>query len=419
MVTMETAEKALKTVYLGVVANQLNVGVNPLLAKIRQTTSDVWGKEIVKLVPYGLNGGIGAGTETGDLPAAAANNYDRFRLELKNLYGTIELSDKAIRASQSSVGAFVNLLDAEMEGLLKASKFNLGRMLYGDGSGKIATITAQGGSNNKVVVSSVKNLMEGMVVDVYDGSANTVRDGLKGVRITSVDRATKTVTFGGVSGGTVSNGDYMTVQGSKDNELTGLGAIFSDKDLYGLSRSGREWMKSGSKSDVGGSVLSAPYIRTQRQQKERRKVSEYHSFSRRQSELRQRGCKGRRRDKIRREVRIRASGACGRTGRRSVACGGVKEGSMKEKIKSYDFWMAIASAVFVALQAVGFTTEIPYLQEITTAFLGLLAVSGLIVKPPKKQEQESVAEEITTDVDNNEEPEQITDIIDKIIDNTN
>lgn len=91
---------------------------------------------------------------------------------------------------------------------------------------------------------------------------------------------------------------------------------------------------------------------------------------------------------------------------------------MKEKIKSYDFWMAIASAVFVALQAVGFTTEIPYLQEITTAFLGLLAVSGLIVKPPKKQEQESVAEEMSTDVDNNEEPEEITDIIDKIIDNT-
>ena len=251
MVTMETAEKALKTVYLGVVANQLNVGVNPLLAKIKQTSSDVWGKEIVKLVPYGLNGGIGAVTETGDLPAAASNNYDRFRLELKNLYGTIELSDKAIRASQNSVGAFVNLLDAEMEGLLKASKFNLGRMLYGDGSGKIATVTAQGGANNKVVAASVKNLMEGMVVDVYDGSTDTVRDGLRGVRITSIDRANKTVTFGGASGAAVENGDYMTVQGSKDNELTGLAAIFSDKDLYGLSRSGREWMKSGSKIKEG------------------------------------------------------------------------------------------------------------------------------------------------------------------------
>ncbi len=59
MVTLETAEKALKSVYLNVVADQLNVGVNPLLAKIEQTSADVWGKEIIKLVPYGLNGGIG------------------------------------------------------------------------------------------------------------------------------------------------------------------------------------------------------------------------------------------------------------------------------------------------------------------------------------------------------------------------
>ncbi len=47
MVTLETAEKALKSVYLNVVADQLNVGVNPLLAKIEQTSSDEWGKEII------------------------------------------------------------------------------------------------------------------------------------------------------------------------------------------------------------------------------------------------------------------------------------------------------------------------------------------------------------------------------------
>lgn len=33
MVTISTADKALKTFYLGVLADQLNVGVNPLLAK--------------------------------------------------------------------------------------------------------------------------------------------------------------------------------------------------------------------------------------------------------------------------------------------------------------------------------------------------------------------------------------------------
>ena len=60
MVNLETADKALKSVYLGVVTEQLNAQVNPLLTKIEQTSSDVWGKDIIKLVSYGLNGGVGA-----------------------------------------------------------------------------------------------------------------------------------------------------------------------------------------------------------------------------------------------------------------------------------------------------------------------------------------------------------------------
>ncbi|MDE6372659.1 MAG: phage major capsid protein [Clostridia bacterium] len=251
MVTLETAEKALKSVYLNVVADQLNVGVNPLLAKIEQTSSDVWGKEIIKLVPYGINGGIGAGTETGELPTPAANNYDRFKLELKNLYGTIELSDKAIRASQSNTGAFVNLLNAEMEGLLKASKFNLGRMLYGDGSGTLAICKGQGSSTNVIELDSVRNVMEGMVVDVYSKTSGTAYSDLKGVRIVSVDRVNNTITLSANVATSIVNGDILTVQGSKENELTGLGAIFSDRDLYGLSRAGRSWLAPKQYANVG------------------------------------------------------------------------------------------------------------------------------------------------------------------------
>ena len=44
MVTIASAENALKTLYLGVVSEQLNTQVNPLLAKIKQSTTDVWGK---------------------------------------------------------------------------------------------------------------------------------------------------------------------------------------------------------------------------------------------------------------------------------------------------------------------------------------------------------------------------------------
>ena len=241
MVTLQSAENALKTLYLGVVSDQLNTNVNPLLAAIEQTASDVWGKEIVKLAPYGINGGIGAGTETGDLPAAAENNYAQFVLTLKNLYGTIEISDKAIRASQNNAGAFVNLLNAEMEGLLKASKFNFGRMLYGDGTGTLTTVESASGNN--VVVASVQNLIEGMVVDVLTSEGAST--GVAGRRITSIDRSSKTITLSGnaIPASTLTKGNIITVQGSYKNELTGLGAIFgTGSTLYGLSKTANKWL---------------------------------------------------------------------------------------------------------------------------------------------------------------------------------
>ena len=240
MVTLTTANNALKEVYLGVVSNQLNTAINPLLARINQTTSDVWGKEIIKVAPYGINGGIGAGTEDGDLPAAAGNNYAQFKLTLKNLYGKIEISDKAIRASENSAGAFVNLLNGEMEGLIKASAFNFGRMLYGDGTGIVASISAN--TTSAITVDSVKYLMEGMVVDAVTALGAAV-SGATAMRIVSIDRANKIVVVDKTLTASALVGDKLCVQGSYGNELTGLGEIFkSSGTLYGLSRSTYGWL---------------------------------------------------------------------------------------------------------------------------------------------------------------------------------
>lgn len=244
MVTLSNADKALKTFYLGVLADQLNVGVNPLMAKIGQTTADVWGKEVKKLAPYGINGGIGSGAENDNLPQSGGNNYAQFTLTLKNLFGKIEISDKAIRASQNSAGAFVNLLNAEMEGLLKASKFNFGRMLYGDGSGLLATTVSNvSSSKNVITVDSIKGLMEGMTVDVYT-AAGTRDTALSGSRIISIDRANKTVTLSQIASSVCGAGFKIYVQGSKNNEITGLEAIFGDSaTIYGLNRSEYSFLK--------------------------------------------------------------------------------------------------------------------------------------------------------------------------------
>lgn len=242
-VTLSNADNALKSLYLDVVSEQLNKNVNPFLARIKQSTNDVWGKEVRKLAIYGVNGGIGAGTEDGMLPKSVGNNYGQFVATLKNLYGTIEISDKAIRASEHNSGAFVNLLNAEMEGLIKASTFNFGRMLFGDGSGKVASI--ENVSGNEILLDTVQNIAEGMVVDIYEESAEELLHG--GRKIVKIDRQNKKVVLSGepIEDNTLATGCIMVLQNSFKNEITGLKALFDPEkeSIYGLSKANNSWLK--------------------------------------------------------------------------------------------------------------------------------------------------------------------------------
>lgn len=113
MISLTEANKALKDVYLDVLANQLNTNVDVVLGKIVQTTSDVYGKEIIVLTH--ING----------------KDY-QLKSELANIYGKIEIADKAIRVSQNSAGAFVNLLNDEIEQLVLNTSRQLTNAFYGE-----------------------------------------------------------------------------------------------------------------------------------------------------------------------------------------------------------------------------------------------------------------------------------------------
>ena len=217
MVTLQTADNALKSFYLNAVTDALNMKVNPLLARIKQTTANVVGKEVKKTVRVGISGGIGAGTETGDLPTASSSDYMQLTATLKNLYGTIEISDKAIRASANNEGAFVNLLNDEMEALVKSSTFNFGRMLYGDGRGRVAKVTAVG--SNLAQVDSVAGVVEGMIINFCDFGGKDI-SGATMRKVTGVDRNQKIIHFDGtaISQSMVPAGSYVCLQGSAEKE---------------------------------------------------------------------------------------------------------------------------------------------------------------------------------------------------------
>ena len=250
MITIETADSALKSFYLDAVTEALDFKANPLLAQFQRSTADVVGKDVRKLVKCGLNGGVSAGSETGALPNASTNDRIQFVSTLKNLYGTIEISDKALRASANNEGAFVNLLNDEMQSLIKSASFNFGRMLYGDGSGLLTTVVEVTG-DNKATLTSVKGIVEGMYLDFCDSFGETIPEE-QGVKVVSVDRESKTVVF-------ASNTIFDNVppeamvffHGARDYEITGLKAIFDDGELYGVDRSKTPIMKPYKRENVG------------------------------------------------------------------------------------------------------------------------------------------------------------------------
>lgn len=237
MITIETADNALKSFYLDAVTEALDLKANPLLAQIGKSSVDVVGKDVKKLIKYGMNGGVSAGSETGDLPTSSSTNKLVLTSTLKNLYGTLEISDKAIRAAANNEGAFVNLLNDEMESLVKSASFNFGRMLYGDGSGELGYIKEAFGGN-EFLFESVKGIVEGMLVDFVDETDEIVPSGERR-KVLSVNRQNKTVIVDGSSlDDKVSEGTRIFLSGSRNYEITGLAAIFDgDKNIYGVDRS--------------------------------------------------------------------------------------------------------------------------------------------------------------------------------------
>lgn len=249
MITIENADKALKDYYLQAVTAQLNDNISPFFSAIEKTSNNVYGKDVKMSVIRGNTEGVVACREDSDLPAPYKNRYIEITAPLKNIYGTIEISDKALRASRDSSGAFVNLLNAEMEGLISSAKYNFQRMLYGDGNCSLCRIVSadeDAQTNYKYVVSDVNKLLPGMIVDVV-----TI-DGVKtgGLKITSIDGFTSSVYFSGPVYGRAEDAS-VALEGTYGAELTGLGAIFGGSGLYSLDRGNEDYFTPYSKALEG------------------------------------------------------------------------------------------------------------------------------------------------------------------------
>lgn len=251
-----TFEKALKENYLPAWRNQLGIEPSALLGKIKKPK--LTSNKIVASAPVGLSGGFGYGAEGSETPQAGGVKVERFETTAKDMYVNVVISEKAVKLTGSS-GAMANALDTEIKGAYATAKWNIGRSLYGNGTGILTTTKELSSAGNTIEVDDTAYLKEGLIIDIYATGESSPQENGRGRRIVSVDRSTKKITVAG-DAATFSAG-FITVQNSYNREITGLGAIFDDsvKTLYGVNKEANPFIKpivlSGG-SDVDDGIIT-------------------------------------------------------------------------------------------------------------------------------------------------------------------
>ena len=243
--TLELVKEILKDKYLPAFRNQIGIKPSPFLEMIKKTNAT---NDTVKAAAtFGLNGGVGFGVDGSDTPISGPQMYKDFEIGLRNLYCNIEISDKTIKLGSKSESSMIDALDREVRSAFDATNWNLGRALFGDGSGVLCKIKAV--ENDTIVtVDSAKNLKEGMIVDTYSTGGSTPTE--KERRIIAIDRANNIVYLSSPTSATTG---FMTLQNSYNREITGLGAVMNkavevttaenDYQLYGKSVFQNPWLK--------------------------------------------------------------------------------------------------------------------------------------------------------------------------------
>lgn len=266
--TIAMMTDAFKNFFLPGLREQMDYGASAFLAQLERNTENVVGKDIRITMSYGRTGGIGAINETATFPTANPRKFKQATWETKDLAAVFQITDKAIEASKSSVGAFANMLEKMFQDCETDAKMYIGRSVLGDGTGKLGVIhSATYAAGDKSLTLTMTDdfpmvyLSEGMVVDIIDASAtpDALLTGGGTLEVVAVDDDAKTVKVVGlladltdISATIQADNDYLVAQGSLGRELTGLAAVFNNNaDIYGLSRTTYPWLKAQVNTNVG------------------------------------------------------------------------------------------------------------------------------------------------------------------------
>ena len=256
--TTDTVNAIFKQFYLPAVRDQLN-SKRILSTYLRRNSEAIAGEMAVMLLNIGRNEGIGFIGEQGRLPLPGKQQYQQAKYRMRYDYGRILFTGPAVSSSRNERGAFIRVLDAEMRGVVRDKQHENNRVLFGDGSGRIAIVASVAGTavvtNNPGGFTNtgpgVQYLRPGMRITFLDPGTGNMRlvGANRAYKILSVDPSTNAITVDDGTGvaavAPAVAGDYIvrasdpviTAQEYHStgylNEPFGMAAMVSDANPFG------------------------------------------------------------------------------------------------------------------------------------------------------------------------------------------
>jgi hypothetical protein len=240
--TMTTLDAILKEIYAGRIEDQVN-NENVARKRIERSSEGVvetvGGKYVDFPIHTTRNTGIGWRRELELLPPAGNQGYAEVHVPLQYGYARTRITGQVMELADTNAQAFASGLDEEMTRVKDDIARDENRITYGDSSGLLATVTADGAST--VTVDNIQFLEEGMRVDILT-KATGAAVGLS-KRITAINETTRVITYvndDGTAGdvtattaeGLYRQGNYL---GGVKREPSGFGNMISDTlVLHGL-----------------------------------------------------------------------------------------------------------------------------------------------------------------------------------------
>lgn len=253
--TLATASALLKEIYEDDVREQMDNGA-VALRRVEKSSegvvAEVGGRYVKFPIKTRRNQGIGARNELEALPVAGQQGTANAQVGLKYLYGLVRLSGPSMELAEKNYQAFASVLDNEVDGLKTDLLVDQNRQVYGDGSGAIGVVTADGA--NSATVKDVLWFQQDMQVDIIDGTtlgnaSPTVKASNR--KITAINETTNVVTYDGADIAAAA-GDIFVRTGNVNREWTGFAKIINNSGtLYGVDPTVEPLWKAEVDSNAG------------------------------------------------------------------------------------------------------------------------------------------------------------------------